>query len=93
MSTASTSTNSNVQFALPTAEGVQDALAAIRQSCKDGKWTLIAPDGRVWQNESPLIVSACLLAEVGGHMKPFDKDMARILNDNREWLADEENDH
>ena len=78
-----TGTNGNVQFAVPTAEGVKDALDAIQAACKARKWTLIAPDGRVWQNENPLLISAALLAELGGYMQPLGGDFARILDENR----------
>jgi len=78
-----TGTSGNVQFAVPTAEGVKDALEAIQAACKARKWTLIAPDGRVWQNENPMLISAALLAELGGYMQPLGGDFARILDENR----------
>ena len=78
-----TGTNGVPQFAVPTAEGVKDALEAIQSACKARKWTLIAPDGRVWQNENPMLISAALLAEIGGYMQPLVDDFARILDENR----------
>ena len=78
-----TGTNGIPQLAVPTAEGVKDALEAIQAACKARKWTLIAPDGRVWQNESPMLISAALLAEIGGYMEPLGGDFARILDENR----------
>jgi len=71
------------QFAVTTAEGVKNALEAIQAACKAQKWTLIAPDGRVWQNENKMLISAALLAELGGYMQPLDGDFARILDENR----------
>ncbi len=78
-----TGTNGVPQFAVPTAEGVNDALEAIQAACKARKWMLIAPDGRVWQNENPMLISAALLAELGGYMQPLGGDFARILDENR----------
>lgn len=78
-----TGTNGVPQFAVPTAEGVKDALEAIQAACKARKWTLIAPDGRVWQNDNPMLISASLLAELGGYMQPLGGDFARILDENR----------
>jgi len=54
-----------------------------KAACKARKWTLIAPDGRVWQNENPMLISVALLAELGGYMQPLGGDFARILNENR----------
>lgn len=71
------------QFAVPTAEGVRDALEVIQAACKARMWTLIAPDGRVWQNNNPMLISAALLAELGGYMQPLGGDFARILDENR----------
>lgn len=50
----------SVQMAVPTAEGHTDALEAIKASCEAGKWTLIAPDGRVWMNADPMILFLAL---------------------------------
>ena len=82
-------TNGVPQFAVPTSEGVKDALEAIQAACKARKWTLIAPDGRVWQNENPMLISAALLAELGGYMEPLGGDFARILDENRWALYDD----
>jgi len=84
-----TGTTGRPQFAVPTAEGVMDALEAIHAACKARKWTLIAPDGRVWQNDNPMLISAALLAEIGGYMKPLGGDFARILDENRRALYDD----
>jgi hypothetical protein len=81
-----TGTNGRPQFAVPTVEGVKDALEVIQAACKAMKWTLIAPDGRVWQNENPMLISAALLAEIGGYMQPLGGDFARILDENRRAL-------
>lgn len=78
------------QFAEPTVDGVREAMESIRAACKDGKWTLIAPDGRVWQNESPMLISAALLAELGGYMPPLGGSLERILNENRLALSSED---
>lgn len=67
----------------------KDALEAIQAACKARKWTLIAPDGRVWQNENPMLISAALLADFSGDMQPLGGDFARILNENRWSLYDD----
>lgn len=84
-----TGASGNAQFAVPTEEDVTDALEAIWAACKAQKWTLIAPDGRVWQNENQMLISAILLAELGKYMEPLGGDFARILDENR-WALYEE---
>jgi len=64
-----TGTFVNPRLDEPAAEGVKDALEAIQAACEAHRWTLIAPDGRVWQNKNPMLISAVLLAELGGHMQ------------------------
>lgn len=53
-------TSSNVTMAVPTAEGITDGLEAIVAAAEAGKWTLIAPDGRVWMNPDPAILCVVL---------------------------------
>lgn len=62
----SAQTFSNATMAVPTAEGMIDAIKAIEASCHAGKWTLIAPDGRVWMNTDPMILFAALAAVMQG---------------------------
>jgi hypothetical protein len=63
-------------------EGIQDVFKA-------GKWTLIAPDRSAWINGNPMLVSAALLAEIGGYMRPLGDDFFKILEENR-WALYEE---
>lgn len=53
-------TSGSATMAVPTAEGMLDAMEALQASCEAGKWTLIAPDGRVWMNADPMILFAAL---------------------------------
>lgn len=50
---------------------IRDLEVALKEFKEQGKWTLIAPDGRVWSNTLQL-VSAAALAELGGYLnEPF----------------------
>jgi len=37
----------------------------------------------VWQSENQMLISAALLADLGGYMQPLCGDFARILDENR----------
>ena len=60
------STNGKMTMAVPTAEGLTDAAEAIEAACNAGKWTLVAPDGRVWMNQDPMLIFAALAAVISG---------------------------
>ena len=64
-------TSGRATMAVPTAEGLIDAMAAIEASCTAGKWTLIAPDGRVWMNADPMILLEALAAVMRGEPLRF----------------------
>ena len=64
-------TNSKTTMAVPTAEGMVDVIEALQASCEAGKWTLIAPDGRVWMNTDPMILFAALAAIMRGDVLRF----------------------
>lgn len=53
-------------MAVPTIEGMTNAVEALKASCEAGKWTLLAPDGRVWMNQDPMILFAALAAVMQG---------------------------
>ena len=38
---------------VPTLEDMVDAMDALKTSCEAGKWTLLAPDGRMWMSADP----------------------------------------
>ena len=61
----------SASMAVPTDEGFTDAVQAIEASCKAGKWSLIAPDGRVWINADPMILFAALAQAMAGRHVPF----------------------
>jgi hypothetical protein len=46
--------NTEMTVAL-TEKGFTDALKVVAAACEAGKWTLIAPDGRVWVDANPMI--------------------------------------
>jgi len=58
---------------------------SVPRACSEGKWTLIAPDGRAWQC-NPFILSAALLAEIGGSAVKLDAECQKVLDDNLESL-------
>lgn len=64
-------TNGRATMAVPTLEGMTDAMDALQASCKAGKWTLLAPDGRVWMNKDPMILFALLAAIMRGESLTF----------------------
>ncbi len=64
-------TSSNATMAVPTAEGMTDAIDALLASCEAGKWTLLAPDGRVWMNADPMILFAALAQVMQGRPLRF----------------------
>lgn len=68
---ASAETSTKATMAVPTAEGIIDAMKAIEASCEAGKWTLIAPDGRVWMNADPMILFAALAQIMQGRELKF----------------------
>lgn len=61
-----TATRSGATMAVPTAEGMVDAVQALQASCEAVKWTLLAPDGRVWMNADPMILFAALAQVMQG---------------------------
>ena len=66
-----TQTNGKATMAVPTAEGMVDAMQALQASCEAGKWTLLAPDGRVWMNQDPMILFAVLAQVMQGRELKF----------------------
>ena len=62
----SAQTSNRPTMAVPTLEGMTDAMEALQASCEAGKWTLLAPDGRVWMNQDPMILFAALAAVMRG---------------------------
>ena len=64
-------TNNKATMAVPTLEGITDAMDALQASCKAGEWTLLAPDGRVWMNKDPMILLAALAAIMRGETLTF----------------------
>lgn len=62
----SNQTNNRPTLAVPTAEGVTDAVEAILSAHSAGQWILISPDGRLWINGSPMNLFAVLAAEMRG---------------------------
>ncbi len=64
-------TSTKATMAVPTAEGITDAMEAIQASCEAGKWTMVAPDGRVWMNADPMILFAALAAVMRGETLRF----------------------
>jgi hypothetical protein len=68
---------------VPTAEGATDGLKAIEAACKANKWTLIAPDGRVWMNDNPLILFAALAAVMRGEELRFGEQRNRTRRHDR----------
>lgn len=58
-------------FIIPTAEGLQDANEALKANIKAGKWAMIAPDGRTWFNDNPIILFAALANELQGKPNLF----------------------
>lgn len=57
---------------VPTLEGMTDGMEALLASCRAGKWTLLAPDGRVWMNADPMILFAALTQIMEGRELKFD---------------------
>lgn len=51
---------------VPTLEGMVDAMDALKASCEAGKWTLLAPDGRVWMSADPMALFATLAQVMQG---------------------------
>jgi len=66
-----TATRSGAAMAVPTLEGMVDAMQALHASCEAGKWTLLAPDGRVWMNADPMILFAALAQVMQGRELRF----------------------
>lgn len=66
-----TTSATRATMAAPTAEGMIDAIEALRASCEAGNWTLIAPDGRVWMNTNPMILFAALSSVMQGQPLRF----------------------
>ena len=65
------STSGRATMAVPTLEGMVDAIEALKASCDAGKWTLLAPDGRVWMNADPMILFAALAQVMQGRELRF----------------------
>ena len=65
---------------------MRDAKDVLRECAKDRKWMLIAPDGRVWINDNLMILSAAMLAELGGYSEPLGAEFSKVLEANREEL-------
>jgi hypothetical protein len=57
---------------VPTLEGMTDGMDAIMASCDAGKWTLIAPDGRVWMNADLMMLFAAIAQLMEGRELKFD---------------------
>jgi len=55
-----TGTGINPSLVVPSAEGHIDALKALKASCEAGKWTLLAPDGRIWMTSDLMLLFAVL---------------------------------
>ncbi len=64
-------TRADGALVVPSAEGMVDILSAIKAAQKVGKWTMIAPDGRVWMNADPVILFAALAAIMRGEQLRF----------------------
>jgi hypothetical protein len=64
-------TGTRGKMVVPTAEGMTDVADALKAATEAGKWTMIAPDGRVWMNDNPLILFAALAAILGGETLRF----------------------
>jgi len=67
-----TGTYTRATMQVPTLEGIVDVVDALKASCQAGKWTLLAPDGRVWMNSDPMILFAALAAVMQGQDLRFD---------------------
>ncbi len=72
---------------------MRDAKDVLRECAKDQKWMLIAPDGRVWINDNLMILSAALLAELGGYSEPLGVEFSKVLEANREELYESDDHH
>ncbi|MDB5814015.1 MAG: hypothetical protein JWN23_1132 [Rhodocyclales bacterium] len=59
------------EMVVPTAEGITDGIEAIKANMEAGKWTMIAPDGRVWMTPEPMILFAALAAIMRGEELRF----------------------
>ena len=62
----SAQTNGRAAMIVPTLEGMVDAMDALKASCEAGKWTLLAPDGRVWMSADPMALFATLAQVMQG---------------------------
>ncbi len=67
----STQTSGIGSMVVPTAEGMLDAMEAIKANAEAGKWFLMAPDGRVWMNADPMILFAALAVVMRGEPLRF----------------------
>lgn len=67
-----TNSSEHATMQVPTLEGMVSAIDALKASCEAGKWTLLAPDGRVWMNKDPMILFAALAAVMQGRELFFD---------------------
>lgn len=73
-------TNGTATMAMPTMEGMTDAMQALKASCEAGKWTLIAPDGRVWMNQDPMILFAALAHVMQGGELKFGAEIGKDMS-------------
>lgn len=67
-----TYTSGRATMQVPTLEGITDAIESLKASCEAGKWTLLAPDGRVWMNQDPMILFCALAQVMQGRNLQFD---------------------
>ena len=71
------STFANAKMAVPNAAGIVDAIKVLEQSHAAGNWILLAPDGRLWENQDPMrmfaVLAGVLQIDPMTRMKPNDK--------------------
>lgn len=54
-------------------------MEGLKAAADSGKWTLIAPDGRVWMNDDPRLIGAVLMAILGGEALLFDPSKMKVM--------------